>query len=88
MIISPNEHISKAEQYFVNKNNQPLTVVGKVVTEKMIFYHHIPNLIKKRKQFSLEELKIPEQEMPKRKACREKATHRANNATTAYFKKI
>ena len=70
MIIAPKEKISKAEAYFKSYSNQPLNVVGKVVTEKMIFYHHIPKLIEKRAQFSFEKLKIPEQEAPKRKLYR------------------
>lgn len=60
IIIKPKDKMSIVEGYFKNHQNEPLNIVGKVVTEKMIFYHHIPKLIQKRAEFTLESLKIPE----------------------------
>jgi len=41
-IIKPEDKISVADAYFSNAGKQPLNVVGKVITEKMVFYHMMP----------------------------------------------
>ena len=47
MIIKPHQKINLAQIYFKNNNKDPLYVVGKVVNEKMVFFHTIPSLVKK-----------------------------------------
>ena len=41
-IIKPEDKISVVDAYFSNAGKQPLNVVGKVITEKMVFYHMMP----------------------------------------------
>lgn len=48
-IVKPYEKLLTVEKYF--KNNDPksdVTIIGKVVTEKMIFYRIIPSLCAKK----------------------------------------
>jgi hypothetical protein len=77
MVIKPDEKISKADKYFKNYGNAPLNVIGKVVNEKMVFYYQIPRLLTTTKEFSLDQLKIPPQEMKTREKVRQLTKDRA-----------
>lgn len=82
IIIKNEDKLSLAEAYF--NTHDPTNVVGKVITDKMVFYKMIPELANKL-EFSLDELDIPPNQKEKRKKCRELSTLRAAKATNEYF---
>lgn len=63
LIIKPKDKISIAERYFKNTTNKAINVVGKVVNEKMVFYHVIPALAEKYKEFTLEEISMSKEQV-------------------------
>lgn len=82
IIIKNEDKLSLADAYF--NTHDPTNVVGKVITDKMVFYKMIPELANKL-EFSLDELDIPPNQKEKRKKCRELSTLRAAKATNEYF---
>lgn len=78
VIIKPDECLSKADIYFNSQN--PINIVGVVITDKMVFYRMIPELAEK-KEFSLDELNVPPNQKDKRKQCRELSILRAEKTT-------
>lgn len=48
-IVKPYEKLSTIEKYFKNNDpNRNVNIIGKVVTEKMIFYKVIPTICAKK----------------------------------------
>ena len=60
-----------AEIYFKNYNKEPITVVAKVINEKMVFYHTIPALVKKGEEFIIDKhISIPKNQEESRRNFR------------------
>jgi hypothetical protein len=89
-ILKPEEKLNSAEIYFKNNNtSKPLSVVAKVVNEKMIFYKAIPALsAEKKAEFSLNEITIPPNQQARREECDRIIRKRAEKAPHDYFKSV